>query len=293
MTCVTNLTASQGADPNEVVLTWSHPTTHDIYRTRTRRGNYKLADTTNVYQYDDMTMLPGTPYYYWISTTSGPPAEGWGTLSAPSGNTTPYCSKAEYTNMIRVSWNPVNLATSYIVSRYYGTDTPGVTPDFVTNIPVVYYHGLYYDDVNVSPYVHYTYTVQPTNDYGPGTLGGYDYGFCVSKIKGSAWITGEGITWYVIDPMPYIAPVTLHWQATPETASHVTSARINMHKFGTVDGWPETWFGPLDLAYPTVTSYDFGTAWRYAGADWSVQLFGTYPLENSETYSVHKSPYAR
>jgi fibronectin type 3 domain-containing protein len=127
-----SLTASDGTYTDKVAVSWSASVGalgYIVIRGPTASTSSAapigISLTTN---YDDLTAVPDTTYYYWAAATnaagvSGPSPSNTGyraspptppSLPAPTGVA---ASDGTYSDKVRVTWNSVTGATSYLVYR--------------------------------------------------------------------------------------------------------------------------------------------------------------------------------
>jgi fibronectin type 3 domain-containing protein len=128
-----DFTASDDAYNNKVVVTWSpvgDATGYNLYRNGViQETNYGPT------LWEDITVAPGTIYYYRIevinSCGTGPigpanPGEPGSACVVPSAPTWCDASDGLFPNRIQVKWEPIPQATSYDIYRD-GNSTPFVT----------------------------------------------------------------------------------------------------------------------------------------------------------------------
>ncbi len=155
----TGLTASQGDFFEMIPVSWNASTNAASYEIRrdtdpdNEPGEF-LATSTAI-NYNDDRANQGLNYYYWVkainsvstSAVSRTASAGYLKLTVPTGVT---ATKGVFTHKIRVEWNSVTGATSYVIQRAPPSldalyDQAGSPP---------------YDDINAAIGTKYGYTVK-------------------------------------------------------------------------------------------------------------------------------------
>ncbi len=135
----TNVTATAESSTS-IKITWQAvPLTDEyyLYRSTIENGNYIKVGDTKTNSYTNYTLEPATMYHYKVSAKN---SAGESNLSSPSANATTKLDaptsvnvKAESSNSLTLSWNPVTGANGYKVYRstaYYGTFEPVGTSSY-------------------------------------------------------------------------------------------------------------------------------------------------------------------
>ncbi len=165
-----NLTASDGTDLDQVILSWdpaANATFYQIFRSSTSNiaDAVLLKDNQASSPYLDTAAVPGTIYTYWVKgcaslacSTSLSVDTGWrGTigLAAPTGV---QASDGLFNNRIQVSWNAVGGATYYQVYRSENNNPAGAK---LMISPIV---ELSFDDTSAVTAVQYYYWLKACNE---------------------------------------------------------------------------------------------------------------------------------
>ena len=267
---VIGLTASAGTIDNTVELSWPAVTNFNIYRSRTKTGAIKIAETDTL-TYDDTNAVATVKYDYSVSITSTIPVVGYRILKAPQGTVTPYVTKGTYSDRITISWPSILLADSYDVKRN------GVLAWTGVQSPVSDYPG-YQIPANTA-YSNYTYSVCPKNFVGTGEYGAEDFGFYVTKLAAPSYSSvggdraGEGHGWWVLNPL------TVYW--TKPARAVGTYVTIQQYWLTNPNKRPPNTYNTYDT--PSTSMWiDQNSVYNYQGSIWTFQSYGSYPAELSD-----------
>jgi len=185
-----NVEASDGVSTDYVEITWDNNQWAEYYQVyRAININVNEAETISEWinkdpglstTFNDSTVLPGRDHVYWVKCSNDPHGEfssdysaynnGWRKLSSPDI----YATKGEYSNKVRITWDPVLGAYSYRVMRNV-LGTPWIV-DTLTGWSGTISH---YDDFAVVTSETYQYQVKAAyNGYGARpSSSGFDFGF--------------------------------------------------------------------------------------------------------------------
>lgn len=190
----TGVSASDGTYPDKVRITWNLSSGATYYQVW--RGiedlpfmATKIADFIPNSPYDDYTIPPGTPYFYWVKAADSAcgPSEfsssdsGYTSCSVPSTPAGVSASDGTICNQIYITWNPSSGVDEY---RVYRDGSPESDWQSGTN----------YTDGPGDCSTH-TYQVEAQNSCGSSGLGSGDTGhaMCAPVIT--------------LDPVQYPDPV--------------------------------------------------------------------------------------
>ncbi|MCB2221048.1 MAG: hypothetical protein KQI35_11680 [Bacteroidetes bacterium] len=162
-----NVQATDGVSISKVSVTWdepSHPYTlyYRIYRSQIANTNTAVPISENWIlgtEYEDFSAVSGTTYYYWVKAADNNLGlrdspysnynSGWGALTAPI-----YCTatKGQFDDHIKISWNPPEGATHYMIYRNTELNvltattlfSTWITDDFYEDYDVVFGTEYYY-----------------------------------------------------------------------------------------------------------------------------------------------------
>lgn len=185
------VTATDGIHTNRVAITWTNIAGASYYRIhRTVAGSGQTNEMTGwingTTNWDDFTVTPGLTNYYFAmaaiddsgnrASTLGAGDMGWRALAAPTGLA---ASKGAFTNLVEITWAPVEGAGAYRVSR--STTTNGTKTALGT-----WTNAMTYADASTAPGVTNYYFVQAAaNNAGvwPSAYSAPDFGWrCKPKV---------------------------------------------------------------------------------------------------------------
>jgi fibronectin type 3 domain-containing protein len=126
-----SLVASDGTYTDKVALSWDSvagATSYQVYRSETEGGAKIRLDSVAGTSYDDVPVYVGAPYHYWVAACNACACgdfahdTGWRNCVQPAAPTGVQASDGTYTDKVRVTWNAVADATTYIVYRAESAD---------------------------------------------------------------------------------------------------------------------------------------------------------------------------
>jgi hypothetical protein len=239
----TNISATDGTYNDKVRITWtavSGATAYNVYR----NGTIKQSNVT-VTQYDDTSAVPGTVYYYQVSTintcgegSKGPadPGEPGNACVLPSVPTNLNASDGTSTTQVSISWTAGSLATTYNIYRNSTLLQSGVS-------------GTSWNDTTVTRGVLYSYEVESQNTCGKSTTkAGPDTGYalgctgdsdnsCSNATKLYYFYPGVNGCADQIDEDWYYFYVAPNGSTSSSLVSiNSTSAPVNIYVYGTDPG---------------------------------------------------------
>jgi fibronectin type 3 domain-containing protein len=154
-----NVQASDGIYTDKVSVSWDTlpgATYYEVYRAATAGGTKSLLGSPVASPYDDATAAVGTTYFYWVKACKSSICSdfsaydlGWRNLPAPVDV---QASDGAYTDKVRVVWNAVADAASYLV---YRAESAGGTRSLLGN-PA----DASFDDTTATPVATYYYWVR-------------------------------------------------------------------------------------------------------------------------------------
>ncbi|MBN2159103.1 MAG: hypothetical protein JW807_06890 [Spirochaetes bacterium] len=158
-----NVTATDGTSNDSVTLTWNIVTEaahYHVYRADSDVGPYSLiGDDIILASYVDITVTPGTTYYYKVAAVSDIPEEGdlsdsnaGYAVAQPSAPTNLTASKGSKADSVDLTWDTVTGADHYHL--YRDTDLNGSYAQVGDDII-----GTSYSDSSVTPDTHYYYKI--------------------------------------------------------------------------------------------------------------------------------------
>jgi fibronectin type 3 domain-containing protein len=158
----TGVSASDGAFADEVHVTWNASTganIYEVYRSNTPNGTKSLVASTSNISWNDSNIPCGT-FFYWVKAKNNSGTSDFSQYDAGYGTHCPpptiptgvSATDGVYTDRIRISWNAVELATSYNI---YRTDRFGGE-----KIKIGSSTGTYYDDFTVVVSKTYYYWIK-------------------------------------------------------------------------------------------------------------------------------------
>ncbi|MCD6217411.1 hypothetical protein J7L05_06085 [bacterium] len=184
----TGVDATDDAFPDRVTVSWNvviGATGYDIYR-----DSGLVQDDFVGLTWDDMTVVPGTVYYYQVEAvnTCGngaiappDPGEPGNACVMPLPPTGVSATDGNFPDKVTVSWNAAVGATGYNIYR-----------DSV--VQLANHPGITWDDMTVTPGVVYNYQVETVNGCGTSALApvapGEPGNACVLPVA-PAWITAS------------------------------------------------------------------------------------------------------
>lgn len=191
------LSASQGTSTDSAQLSWSASsgaTGYIIYRNQTSNSNKasEIARSSSP-SYDDTSVSPGTPFYYWVAaysiaatSTFSSVASGYRGFSAPGGLS---ASAGTYSSGVLLTWNGVSDAVSYRIWR-------SPTANFASAVNIGETAATSYNDSGATPGTLYYYWVQAKRWSIVGSLSDYASGWRRSMAAGNnarSDFDGDGI----------------------------------------------------------------------------------------------------
>ncbi|MBU4247834.1 MAG: SBBP repeat-containing protein [Verrucomicrobia bacterium] len=311
-----NVVATRGIGiyTNSVMVTWSavpYATVYEIYRSTTNlsSGAPKIASTSRTNYLDNINVIRGQMYFYWIKAKAPLGISGFsvsdvgGTLPEPP--TGIYATKGEggYTNSILITWDEAVGATGYQVWRSESSGTN-------TALPVGYPVTNRYEDAAIVRGLRYYYWVITTNMVG---LSGFSsngvYGgtpplappvFSAGKGDSPAylpvtWTAPTGATAYVVysnvvDNVGSAGVVTNivaspfnHYGLMP--CRHYYYWLRATNEFG-ISGYTESDWGWRALAPPSSVSASDGNYTAKISVSWVV---GNTNLQETTAHLVYRS----
>ncbi|MBN1575925.1 MAG: hypothetical protein JW913_05195 [Chitinispirillaceae bacterium] len=195
----TDLSVTYGVYADYILLKWNAITgaqKYNVYRATQSfcQNAIKIASVTDL-SYIDSVPTTGV-FYYKVAGVDNTGIEGSPSsciegrvklLPAPQNL---QASIGTYANAIRLTWNGVNGATSYVI--YRGTSSSSAS---ATVIDTVTSPG-YFDSVTTTAMLYYW--VAGVNRLGPGTRSSYAYGYILtppSLVVSSRWTNGLTLYW--------------------------------------------------------------------------------------------------
>lgn len=175
-----NVSATDGSDPAQVVVTWSTVPVaegYDVYRHTDNEsaGATVIGATAGsaATTYHDTSALDGPVYWYWVKSTRSGQASAFsagdsGQRSVPIPASLS-ATDGVYKNSIRIAWNSVPIATGYDLYRNTSATPPGSV--WVANHP-----GTSYDDTSALTGQTYYYWVRAKAGARDSALSTYDQG---------------------------------------------------------------------------------------------------------------------
>ncbi|MDP2989692.1 MAG: hypothetical protein Q8O57_03900, partial [Kiritimatiellota bacterium] len=187
-----NISVSKGTFSSKIRVLWQAVDAaikYEIWRsTDTNVGNAVRIGTVTIQGYDDTTASASQVYYYWIKAHNAQGFtspysnvdSGWLQLTAPA-NVTATQGTRPYS--VRISWNPVENATSYEVVR---SSSPRLAQSLAETTPLAAGAGIF----SLS---ELTRTFFDDNATFAGAL--YLYGVRARNALGSSELSGEATGW--------------------------------------------------------------------------------------------------
>ncbi len=191
----TGVRATEDQLPERVRVTWDavpEAAGYEVYRAGQADGEYQFVGHSSSPSFDDMSVTPGTRYWYRVRScsrsgcsefsdeTSGRAAVA--ALDAPVGVS---ASEGDYEDEIRVSWQAVDQADEYSVYRAPEEDGPYTM--------IVEVGATSYVDEDVEPEETYWYKVRACSDEGCSKLSRAASGYAAVGIPAvPADVTAEG-----------------------------------------------------------------------------------------------------
>jgi fibronectin type 3 domain-containing protein len=176
----TNVRASDGTYSYMVRISWNSSagaTDYRIFRAESLGGNKTSIANSDTNFYEDYSASSLRVYYYWViacvnhancsggGNDYGDPDSGFKGLATPTVS----ASDGTYSDKVRVSWSPIQGATSYTL--YRGTSDAGY------NMTISNLTTTSYDDYSALTGAVYYYWVQAVCDMDESSLGGSDTGY--------------------------------------------------------------------------------------------------------------------
>lgn len=120
-----NLSASTGTHPDHIVISWQAvelATRYEIERAETEDGPYTLVGTSSTTSYSDAVETQGKWYWYRVRACNDAGCGPWsapvrGYAGRPPAPENVLASQGDFSDKIRISWDPVPGATHYQVFR--------------------------------------------------------------------------------------------------------------------------------------------------------------------------------
>ena len=261
----TNLTASDGAYTDRVLVSWptlSGATSYELMRSdEDDISSAETIATTSETSFSDTTAEYGLTYYYYLRanfTVGTSPwsasDSGWRAFPAPTG-----VSATDGANVARitVSWNEIEGATLFQVWRY--SDERGRNELVGTSTSTSYN-----DNKNIVPGVRYKYCVKAVFATGTSGFSNYDWGYLKSSAPTVSASDGTSTS-----------QISLTWSEASGVVAYeiyrsVDSSTANATKIGVTDAWTR-YYNDTSASRGTLYSYwirtvtaidtsDFGTA---------------------------------
>lgn len=230
----TGVSATDGADPGMVQVTWnsvSGGTAYRVYRNGSAVGSWQSGTT-----YDDNGVTPCVTYSYQVKARNECGESGLSSGdsghagSSPAAPTDVNATDGTYPSAVKVTWLPVVGATDYRVYR--------------GGIPIGDWFGdTTLDDVTVAICTAYDYQVKARNDCGESALSASDTGYAGSVIE---YPTDVAVT-----QGPDTDVLRLTWGAVAGADGY----RIYRDGMAVSDWLTTTTFDDTDVALCTVYSY--------------------------------------
>ena len=180
-----NVKASSGTYVDRILISWDNVESAEkyyIHRTVSGSVTYVLLAETDENTFYDTSAVQGITYCYKVKAWSS--VVGYSDFSEMTSGflktillQTPSnvsASNGEYNSKIRLSWDIVADATSYVVYRFE-LDTGDYEELAIVNVN-------YYDDFAVSPAVTYYYKIQAANTFGASDLSAATTGYMGSVV---------------------------------------------------------------------------------------------------------------
>ena len=168
----TEVNASDGTDPDEVIVSWIDSTNASYYQIF-RNENISPNDATRLTEnqefspYDDLSATPGVKYYYWVKACNlldcsdySLHDEGYRILIALNAPTLVDASYGTFFDKVKIPWVESDTATYYMVFRN--------TNDSINEIESLTNNNEsnQYDDISAIPGEEYYYWVKACNSSG-------------------------------------------------------------------------------------------------------------------------------
>ena len=200
--------ASDGTYTDKVEITWPSVSGASYYRVSRAISPKEIRIAMGFWQsgtsYNDISVMPGTTYYYWVMAATNNRGigasensaydSGWRKLSAPSGV---LASDGTYTDKVEITWSSVSGASYYRVWR--ATSLEGTKTALGS-----WQKGRSYNDISATPGMTYYYWVMAaTSNRGDrGSDYSYDTGWqarssggLVRYVDVAAGGTNDGTSW--------------------------------------------------------------------------------------------------
>ena len=168
-----DFSVTDGVFPDKVRLTWSpvpNAGGYEVWRASSAQGEYSLLAQTAYTSYDDGSVVPGTVYWYKVRACNRAGCSAFtepkaGRASPPGVPSTPRgltASQGDFTDRIRISWQPSSGAQNYELYRALQETGPYTLLATVTVTS--------YEDLQVEAGRVYWYRVRACNAQGCSSL---------------------------------------------------------------------------------------------------------------------------
>jgi len=278
---ITDLTASQGAEPDRIDLDWSPSpgaTQYEVYRNSTNSVPFTPLATVDGAGWSDVSVPSNEAYYYWVMAVnedgrSGRSNRAEGYLAAPPPPAPSFvsASKGDYADRVTILWTIAEGASFYRVYRSTSA-SPGSAVEIGTQGS-----GAHWIDLTALEGVLYHYWVVAANPNAESGFSPSDTGYRrVVTVPPTGSTASQG---------SHTNRVALSWQPV----AGVSSYRIyRAPKSGGS-------FSPVGTAQAAATSFnDFGAAlgvvYRYRVASVYWEGSESEPSEIAEGYRALASP---
>jgi fibronectin type 3 domain-containing protein len=243
----TGVSASDGSYIDRVRITWtasSGATGYEVWRgTSSSSSQASSIGYPTTTTFDDMTMTPGTTYYYWVKAKSSGGTSGFSTSN------TGYCARAipqapvgvaasdlTYGDKVRVTWTASTGATQYEIWR-------GTSPSSATASKAGTTTSTSFDDTGATPLIYYYYFVKAVGLSGTSGVSQPDMGVRLGIPSAPQKVSASGGT--------YTDKVLITWTGSSGTSTYEvyrssSNSSANASRIGTA----------------TTTSYNDTTAVR-------------------------------
>ncbi|MBN1267780.1 MAG: sortase [Anaerolineales bacterium] len=177
LTAPANLSATDGTDTSQVIITWDSAAGaeyYEVWRATSSTGTKtRIEDSTTSLFFNDTSAAVGTTYYYWATVCTAANGcsdysnedTGWRGINPPAGLT---ASDGQY-DQIFINWNDVPGMTHYILYRAE-TET-GTKTSLGAVIPSQY------TDTSLTPGQTYYYWAVAANGPNRSDYSAYDTGW--------------------------------------------------------------------------------------------------------------------
>ncbi len=180
--------ASDGAYADKIRITWNtvqNATSYDVYRAEYICAEKTKIGSSSVNTFDDTSVPNRAIYYYWVKANNNSNCSEFSDydtghlMRIPDPPTGVSASDGKYLNKIRVTWNAVDIATSYDIYRADWYRDPKTKVGTTSNTS-------FYDssvECSTSNPDEYTYFVKARNDAGVSNFSDYDTGYAYQTLR--------------------------------------------------------------------------------------------------------------